>query len=390
MLEINHKLCNACRACKEICPVNAIEMREEEDTFFYPCINKEKCIKCNKCDEVCPIGYEKFFDSNNIQAKVGRHKEDNVIYKSSSGGAFTALFQLFMRRNAIVYGVKFDNNHKVLLDYAIDKEGCEEFRKSKYIQADTNGCFEKINQQLKSRQILFSGTPCQVAALNNYLSVKKRSTDNLTTVAILCHGVVSQKLFDIYISEMERHEKSRIERYQFRCKDTIPVNSRLSSVVLKNKKIKILGRSDDPYLRGFYQRLFYRESCYSCEFARPDRVADITIFDAWNIDQIDKNYNPDFGTSVLMSATEKGDVVIDQIDEFMNLKTVSKEWALDSQKILKQPSKLNPKRELFFLLLYQNGFHKAVFDCIKKSKKEQLFSLLPQIIKNRIRKIRRG
>lgn len=45
--------CCGCGVCKYICPVDAIEMVEDEEGFLYPKINEEKCIKCYKCVNSC-------------------------------------------------------------------------------------------------------------------------------------------------------------------------------------------------------------------------------------------------------------------------------------------------------------------------------------------------
>lgn len=48
--------CIHCGACKNDCPVQAIE------NFF---INQEKCIGCGDCHEICPVGaVEKIFSSD--------------------------------------------------------------------------------------------------------------------------------------------------------------------------------------------------------------------------------------------------------------------------------------------------------------------------------------
>lgn len=49
-----HYKCTGCRMCAQICPVKAIDMKENEDGFFEPIINKEKCIKCSLCFKRCP------------------------------------------------------------------------------------------------------------------------------------------------------------------------------------------------------------------------------------------------------------------------------------------------------------------------------------------------
>ena len=37
-----------------ICPVDAIQMRDNEEGFLYPQIDQEKCISCGLCARHCP------------------------------------------------------------------------------------------------------------------------------------------------------------------------------------------------------------------------------------------------------------------------------------------------------------------------------------------------
>ena len=43
---------------------------------------------------------------------------------------------------------------------------------------------------LDGKEVLFSGTPCQIAGLKQYL---KKDYENLLTVDIICHGVPSKR-----------------------------------------------------------------------------------------------------------------------------------------------------------------------------------------------------
>lgn len=50
---IKREACCGCTACYSICPVNAIEMRPDEEGFLYPVVDATKCIRCYKCLSVC-------------------------------------------------------------------------------------------------------------------------------------------------------------------------------------------------------------------------------------------------------------------------------------------------------------------------------------------------
>ena len=55
MIRINNKVeCCGCTACVEICPQKCIEMKMDEEGFFYPNVNESLCVNCGVCDKVCP------------------------------------------------------------------------------------------------------------------------------------------------------------------------------------------------------------------------------------------------------------------------------------------------------------------------------------------------
>lgn len=56
MINVDRKEeCCGCTACYSICPKNCIEMKEDNEGFLYPEVDKTKCINCGLCEKVCPI-----------------------------------------------------------------------------------------------------------------------------------------------------------------------------------------------------------------------------------------------------------------------------------------------------------------------------------------------
>lgn len=258
-----------------------------------------------------------------------------------------------------VYGAKFTDNLKVVHDVAKTEQECMEFRKSKYIYSDTNGCFQKIAAQLKNKKILFSGVPCQCAALSQYLLTKGIDTNNLLTLATLCHGAPNQKVFDQYKKEIDKlNFPVKLEKYVFKCKDADKgkVNSRSALLRFTDGTSKHMSIDEDAFLSAYYSHICYRPSCGHCKFACRNRTADITLGDAWHIEEIYPEYDPYEGVSLVLTATEKGREVVSDIADIMQLKEVDREWALRSQGILNHPTAVHPRREEFFDLLNDKGF----------------------------------
>lgn len=363
-LQSNKKVnCVGCKACAEICPKKCIAMVEDKDGFLYPVVDKRQCVNCKLCEAVCPKQVVDFADKNNEQVWVGVYKSAQTIYESSSGGAFTAIYEELLEQGYMVCGVKYDDTLKVIHDFAQTKKECEAFRKSKYVMSDTNGSFRKIADMLKEqKRVLFTGTPCQCAALKAFLSASHISLSNLVVVDLVCHGVPNQKIFDSYISELEERKGEKVHKYKFRNKEPEKgiANSRTAQIEFTSGKIEQENRQNDPYLRGYYSRLFYRPSCYVCEYARIERISDITIADAWGIEKVHSKWNPLEGVSMILANSDKGKTLIPFLKEKMTLYEMTTEWAEKNNEQLRKPTEEHLYRKRFFRYWKKKGFYNAV------------------------------
>ena len=54
IIQLPKDLCSGCGACDNACPINAINMEEDEYGFLYPSVDREKCRNCGYCANVCP------------------------------------------------------------------------------------------------------------------------------------------------------------------------------------------------------------------------------------------------------------------------------------------------------------------------------------------------
>ena len=372
--------CCGCKVCQDVCPTKCISFKEDEESFIYPYRDINRCIECNLCVSVCPFASDVKKNIPNNQ-KVGVHKNIDTIYRSSSGGAFSAICEQLTLREYKVYGVKLDNNLKCVYDNSENNEiGWQKFRKSKYIQADTNHVYLDVMSDLQDeRNVLFAGLPCQNAALLLFLGKKDIKTNNLLVIDILCHGVVSQKLFDSYINELESDNKGKVTGFVFRNKAPIDgkVNSRSVEVNYENGTTAIYGIANSAYLKGYHNRLFYRPSCYYCPFANVKRVSDITLADAWGIEKVYPEWNSLAGVSLILANTKKGVELLNELsDNNMCLRDVELSWAIAGNDTLRCPTHLHPKRKKFFVMWKKKGFSNAV--------KRYAIPRLPQRVVNRM------
>lgn len=283
------KLCTGCEACLNICPKQAITMKENWQGFMYPQINKSLCINCKLCQKTCPTWnpYKGEFKFTNAIAYVDSN--ENFLLQSSSGGAFGTLARHILQKGGIVFGVSMNNNYDIKYIY-VDKLDClSKLHGSKYVQTKVGHIYNKVKINLeKGKLVLFSGCPCHIAALNNYLKVQYK---NLITIDLICHGVPSQKYFKDYVHDLL--QKSKYDNFLFRYKRT-------------SNNIYVGFKNRDYFMTYFLWGKGYRDSCYNCRYAGEKRYSDITIGDFWNNKYNGFPINEEKGASLIIFNTEKG------------------------------------------------------------------------------------
>lgn len=309
MIEIKDKKeCCGCTACMNICPTKAITMVLDEEGFQYPKVDLNKCIHCNACNKVCPFLNVPKVLKNEI---YGCHTKDiSLLMKSSSGGIFGELSKIILLKQGIVVGV--DNEYKYkLVDNMKDMES---LYSSKYVQANPNEIFKKVKENLENKKlVLFSGTPCTINGLKNYL---KKDYENLYTCDVICHGVPSKKWLNKYKNSLKR----KIEKINFRSK-TKGWHEYSTCIYYKNKKYESLA-IDNEYMKAFYNNFCLRESCYACKAKGENRASDITLGDYWGISPEDEIYNF-YGNSIVIINTEKGKELLELIKNNLIYKEVT-------------------------------------------------------------------
>jgi hypothetical protein len=123
--------------------------------------------------------------------------------------------------------------------------------------------------------VLFSGTPCQVAALTTLLSPDQRQ--QVLLVDFLCHGVPSLTLFHRYLREL--HGGEPISAYTFRDRTYGPQTIRAESVGGRRSYARVNG---DAFMQGFCVfHAFLQRACHACPFRGGSRVSDVTLADYW-------------------------------------------------------------------------------------------------------------
>lgn len=303
MIKVENKAeCCGCTACASICPTNAISMQPDVLGFLYPVAVPDKCINCGLCDKVCAFNddYSKRGNLEQPLAFAVRHKNISEVERSRSGAVFVAVSDYILENGGTVYGAAFAEGFSVVHKRATTKEQRDEFRGSKYVQSNLEGLFLQVKSDLRSGiKVLFSGTPCQTAALNSF--VGERLRENLFLVDIICHGVPAPYVWRDYLSFLESKKGRRIEAVDFRDKQLFGWSAHRETYRYEGDEGKSTVGS------SFYNTLYFRESCAKCKYTNLQRPSDITIGDFWGWEKTDRNMNADNkGVSLVLCNSEKG------------------------------------------------------------------------------------
>lgn len=337
------KDCCGCALCEYVCPQNAITMKSS-DGFKYPEINGERCIDCGLCAKKCPFTKEKKSGGNCIEAFAVKHKSEDVIRNSSSGGIFTALSDYVLSQNGYIIGADFDEKMNVLHTVADTETKRDRMRGSKYIQSDTSGIYKKLEEILKTEMpVLFTGTPCQAAAARTAFP----DCDNLYIVDIICHGVPSPDVWKKYVRFIEEKYNKTLSFYSFRNKELSGWRQYSAKLTFTDGTTLLHNDITGSFIELFRYDLCMRESCTDCPFASPHRQGDITIGDFWGIEDIIPEISDNKGISAVMVNTEKGREIFGRLSDAIEKYPCRAEDIAKKQPNLIRPSSHSDKAKGF-------------------------------------------
>lgn len=382
--EENKNLCCGCEACKEICPVNCITMEYDSEGFLFPVVDKEKCINCNKCVGVCSIFSEKKnLDEKikNIEVFAAWNKDEKTRKESSSGGIFSLLAENILSNNGIVVGAMFNENNVVEHNFVDNIKDLYKLRGSKYVQSSTNGMYSLTKKYLdEGKEVLYSGTPCQIEGLYKFLNKKY---ENLFTCGIVCYGVPSPKVFEHYLNYLEKEYKSVIKKIFFRKKVNGWRNSSFY-IEFKNKCFLEEEISKNKFYVGFGNNIYTRRSCSLCKYKLN---SDILLGDFWGIEDSKLKITSNEGISLVITTNNKGKNIFNKIDKTLEFYSSTLDEALKKNPCIIFSKPLNEERIIFFDDFYKLDFSKIINKYLEIDKKKLTLKSLTYRLTRKIKRL---
>lgn len=311
------KYCTGCMACSDACTHDAIKIVEKNCMPFVK-VDTHKCMNCHLCEKACPIITPvKKNRAEEMNVYGGWANDEQTRIDAASGGGFSGLAQSFFHLHkedkVAVIGATLANN-RVYHQLIEQEKDIVLLTNSKYIQSDTQGIYKEVIERLKTGYwILFSGCPCQIAGLYGFLG-KKRDSERLITIEVVCHGIASYEALDLHL---KYYNSSRIYRFRDKRHGTQDWKQSQCTTIEQNGEEIKLKRKDDMFYAIYAGWMLDRKSCSNCQFAEINRVADITIADFGGL-QVPDYYKQ--GVSLIIANNNKADTMIKAADAIYTFK----------------------------------------------------------------------
>lgn len=368
-------------------------MIADDEGFLYPQINSALCVNCGLCARACP-SLNRPEPRKPLAVYAAKANDTELRLASSSGGIFSLLARQILAKGGTVFGAAFDKRDwSVEHIEVVNEEGLSELRGSKYLQSRTAGIYRKVSATLQSGlPVLFTGTPCQIAALRAYLNLQpSTSTSNLYLVDVVCHGAPSPMVWQKYLdwqceaaSAQGRGsapaEGRNIRRISFRRKNCGWKRYSLSLRFADDKEY-LCQFPDDPFMRAFLRELCNRLSCHDCQCRELRSGSDLTIADFWGIEKVLPEFDDDRGASLVLTNTEKGATLLQAIAECIDLRNSNFDVAISGNSALVRSPTPHRNRTQFLKKCRAENFDKFVIRMLLPSLRIRIRSLLVRIIR---------
>lgn len=339
---IDRSKCCGCSACVQKCPKQCISMHLDDEGFYYPHVESSTCIDCGLCEKVCPVINQQT-PRQPLQCLAVKGKQEAIVKNSSSAGIFYLLAERTIHNKGIVFGARFNEVWDVAHSWTDTIEGIKPFMSSKYVQSQIGDSYSQAESFLKEgREVLFTGTPCQIAGLRHYL---KKDYENLLCVDVICHGSPSPGVWREYLkyeispkgrkntvsssiySPLSERDTLQIKGISFRDKrlgwkkysfvlqaSQGSSRSEENSVSSSYKPIVQQKHYYNLYMKTFLCNLTLRRSCFACPARKGKSGSDILLGDYWGISRYYPEFFDENGVSMALAYTEKGEQILESLD----------------------------------------------------------------------------
>lgn len=288
-------------------------------------------------------------------------KDEEIHMDSSSGGIFTELGRRVIEAGGMVYGAVQQTPLFVRHMRADSMTSLKAMRKSKYRKSSIKECLPEIVADLEDgKRVLFSGTGCQIRALQTYL---EKDYDTLITCEIFCHGAPADEVFESYVAEKEAQEGRKLANIDYRDQSESWSDFAVTEFY-QDGKAESYKHEDHPTHMLYLKGLNLEKRCGACVHARLPRIADITLGDFWRAYNGElRAKSKDNGLSLVLVNSIRGKTLWDSIENRICKEETTEEIARKSTLHLNEPPTLHRNHDAFLELIHGYKLQVAVVLC---------------------------
>lgn len=245
-----------------------------------------------------------------VSCFAAKTKNLDLLMSSTSGGVFAELAQVALAKNGLVVGASWEQSTFRVVHRCVDNVADIKYvQGSKYSVSDLSNVFDQIRKALSNKRIvLFSGTPCQTAAVRKIFG----NNPYLYLVSLICMANADANLWLQYVKELKKRFRSDIVDIRQRCKFNDKAGTYF--VVKCNDPAECLVESlyENKYWKQFISHP--RHVCQHCQFKCGKGMSDLQIGDFWGIHKCLPDFDSKYGVSAIIVYTNKGNELLDQSD----------------------------------------------------------------------------
>lgn len=350
---------------------------------IYPIIDEVACVECGRCQSVCPI-LNPVIKRNPQKAFAAWSANGRERATSASGGIAVEVYKEALAEDYKAAGAKMNEDFTVTFSLTDKEEDLEGFKNSKYVFSDMYSLFPQLKELLKGGgKAVVIGLPCQIAAVRKVFN----DHHNLLLMDLVCHGSTPYTYLRQHISSLEKKCKSVAKRMSFRdpCAYTYTFTFALYNADNHRFYAKRT-KHGDSYQYGFHRWVSYRENCYHCKFACPQRVGDVTLCDYTGLGKFTPCLYSYHNVSCILMNTDKGTAFIRKLIDKKRI--IAEERPLQEPILgnaqLQRPTPKTQDRYKFEKRIHQTGgdFELAIAPLVREWMWKECIRPMTAVLKN--------
>ena len=384
----NTNACTGCGACAFKCPKGCITMQENKTGIVLPQIDEDSCVGCHACEKVCPVLNEvQPLQSQKAYAAWSLDVEERRT--SASGGIAAEMYKMAIDKGYKVVGAVQQDDFSVKHEMSASKDAIEQFKNSKYVFSSAYDVFPLVKEAIRNQQkVMFIGLPCQVVAMRKLFG----NAEHLLLVEVVCHGTTPVSYLRQHIDILNRKTGNIAKRMSFRDPYTYTYTFTFTLYNAENQLFYAKRTKDgDTYQFGYHRAVSYRENCYHCLFAKPERNADITIADYHGLGLVKPATYDAKKVSLILVNNERGKDFVDSLIAEKRIYAEERplEEPFKGEAQLRHPSLKTKYRKMFEadIKKYDGDFEKAIVRAQSKYMRGEKIKLMKSYPKRVIKKL---